>query len=320
MMNTNMMNVKHKTIDFNTVCERVTFITDTEVTTKIDAFNQYRVHNVERFSEYGLSTLGKTVGFPAPFIRKVHETNPALANTVVKDRVNEYFKKDAPEFFTREFGGQICGVVSNKYAYFDDNQVIDIISDSPLTKMGFQNAIITPERLHLRAIDVDNPFTIGNDDSQLYFAYFIDNSMVGQSSFKVQLGIYRLACTNGMIVPMREFVICRQVHRGTKDIAAEFNESVAFLAEKQEDIKALITGMASEDATIATLQAEFREDYIAKKLNTSKKETEKIFQLFESVYDGHSKWGMANAITEFARDLNDINRREFLERAAFRAA
>lgn len=313
-------NIKHKTIDFKTVCDRVTFITDTEVTTKINASNQYRVHNVERFSEYGLSTLGKTVGFPAPFIRKVHETNPALANTVVKDRVKEYFKKEAPEFFTREFGGQICGVVSNKYAYFDDNQVIDIISNSPLTKMGFQNAIITPERLHLRAIDVDNPFTIGNDDSQLYFAYFIDNSMVGQSSFKVQLGIYRLACTNGMIVPMKEFVICRQVHRGTKDIAAEFNQSVAFLAEKQEDIKSLITNMSNEQATIETMQEEFRKDYLAKKLNLNQKETEKVIELYENVYDGSTKWGMANAITEFARDLKDINRREYIEKAAFKAA
>lgn len=315
-----MLNIKHGTIDFDNVFGRVKAITDTEVSTCITSANQQEVHTIERFSEYGLSTFGKMVGFPAPFIKTVHETNPILANAVVKDRVREYFRAEKAEFFTREFNGRICGVVSNKYAYFDDNQVVDIIADSPIAKMAFQNAIISAERLHLRAIDTENPFRITDDGSDLFFAYFIDNSMVGQSSFKVQLGIYRLACTNGMIVPMREFTICRQVHRGTKDIAAEFNESVAFLAEKQEDIKALITGMASEDATIATLQAEFREDYIAKKLNTSKKETEKIFQLYETVYDGHSKWGMANAITEFARDLKDINRREFLERAAFRVA
>lgn len=314
------MSIKHNTVDFAEVFGKVKAITDTEVSVRITADNQQMVHTIEQFSDYGLSTFGKTVGFPAPFIRTVYESNPILANAVVKDRVQQYFKAEKPEFFTRSFGGKICGVVSHKYAYFDDNQVVDIIADSPIAKMGFQNAIITPERLHLRAIDTDNPFRVTEDGSDLFFAYFIDNSMVGQSSFKVQLGIYRLACTNGMIVPMREFVICRQIHRGSKDIAAEFNESVAFLVEKQEDIKALITNMADEQATIETLQAEFREDYIAKKLNTSKKETEKIFQLYNTVYDGHSKWGMANAITEFARDLKDINRREFLERAAFRAA
>ncbi len=315
-----MLSVKHETISFDTVYDRVTAITDTEESIRITIENQNRMYEMSRFSDFGFASLGKTVDFPAPFVKKVATTNPTLANAIVADRVQEYFKAERPDFFERSFGGKVCGIVSHKYAYFDDNQVVEIIAGSPIANMGFQNAIITPERLHLRAIDAENPFRITDDGSDLFFAYFIDNSMVGQSSFKVQLGIYRLACTNGMIVPMREFTICRQVHRGEKDIAAEFNESIAFLAEKQEDIKALITGMASEDATIATLQAEFREDYIAKKLNTSKKETEKIFQLFEGVYDGHSKWGMANAITEFARDLKDINRREFLERAAFRAA
>lgn len=312
--------INRGTITFSEVADKTRAIANTERTTQITPANQQLVHTMEGFSDFGLSTFGKTVGFPAQFLRELHETNPVLANTVVKDRVQEYFKRERPDFYTREFEGKVCGVVSNKYAYFDDYQVIDILEGSPLTKMQFQNNIITPERFHTRAIDRDNPFTIGTDTSPLYFAFFVDNSMVGQSSFKVQLGVYRLACTNGMIVPVKDFTICRQVHRGTKDIAAEFNQSIAFLTEKQDAIKALLTGMADEQATIETLQEEFRKDYIAKKLNTNQKETEKIIQLYEEVYDGHSKWGMANAITEFARDLKDINRREYLERAAFRAA
>lgn len=315
-----MMNIKHNTIDFGTVFGRVAEITDTEQTTMITAENQSLVGKVESFSDYGFSTLGKAVGFPAPFVQEVYKTNPTLAENVVADRVRLYFDSGKPEFYARNFLGKTCGIVSNKYAYFDDNQVMDILEGSPLTNMAFQNTIITPERLHLRAIDTENPFTIGNDSSPLFFAFFIDNSMVGQSSFKVQLGIYRLACTNGMIVPVREFSICRQVHRGTKDIAAEFNQSVAFLSEKKDAIRELIVGMSKEEATIETLQEEFRKGYLAKKLNLNQKETEKVIELYENVYDGSTKWGMANAITEFARDLKDINRREYIERAAFRAA
>jgi len=186
--------------------------------------------------------------------------------------------------------------------------------------MGFQNALITPERFHVRAIDEENPFHINNDPSVLYFAFFIDNSMVGQSSFKVQLGIYRLACTNGLIVPVREFVICRQIHRGRKDIASEFNENIAFLKEKQESIKEMLSTMGKEKATIETLKEEFRKDYLAKKLNLNQKETEKVIELYKTVYDGQTKWGMVSAITEFARDIKDINRREYIEKAALKAA
>lgn len=315
-----MMNVKHSTIDFNTVAERVTAITDTESTMLITKDNQSLVHTTEGFSEHGFASFGKMVGFPAQFITQLGLSNPKLATDVVTDRVQRYFELKYPPFYTRSFCGEVSGVVSNKYAYFDDNQVIDILEGSPLAKMGFQNAIITPERLHLRAIDKENSFTIHGDDSELFFAYFIDNSMVGQSSFKVQLGIYRLACTNGMIVPVKDFVICRQIHRGTKDIAAEFNESIAFLAEKQENIKALITGMSEEQATIETMKEEFHESYLAKKLNLNKKETQKVIDLYQYTYGGKTKWDMANAITKFARDLKDINRREYLERAAFKAA
>lgn len=314
------MMVNHHTIPFSEVFQRVKDITITEETTKITNENAELVCDADDFSEYGLSTLGKTVGFPAPFILQLNETNPALADDVIRDRVNLYFENGKPEFYARRFLGKIRGVVSNKYSYFDDDEVVEILSDSPLANMGFQNALITPERFHVRAIDEENPFHINNDPSVLYFAFFIDNSMVGQSSFKVQLGIYRLACTNGLIVPVREFVICRQIHRGRKDIAAEFNESIAFLKEKQESIKEMLSTMGKEKATIETLKEEFRKDYLAKKLNLNRKETEKVIELYKTVYDGQTKWGMVNAITEFARDIKDINRREYIEKAALKAA
>lgn len=315
-----MMNVKQNTIDFEKVSAKVRAITDTERTTLITDVNQSSVCRVDGFTEYGLSMLGKTVGFPSRFIMELAQSNKPLAEDVVKDRVSHYFDQKRRPFYVREFLGRVSGVVSDKYSYFDDNQVVDILEGSPLAEMGFQNAIITPERFHLRAIEADKPFSVTGDNSDLFFAYFIDNSMVGQSSFKVQLGIYRLACTNGMILPVKEFIICRQIHRGQKDIAAEFNESIAFLAQKRDAIKEMISNMTAEQATIETIQEEFRRDYIAKKLNLSQKETDKVIELYSTVYDGHTKWGMANAITEFARDLTDINRRESLERAAFKAA
>lgn len=311
------------TITFDEAYNRVMDITKTAKTELICADNQLTIPEIKHFSIYGLQAFGKTVGFPAPFVSKVAETNPDLANVIVRDRTRNFFGGDEPNdrtFYTRTFKDKICGVVSNKYAYFDDNQVMEILEGSPLAEMNLQNAIITPERLHLRAIDVDNPFTIGNDGSELFFAYFIDNSMVGQSSFRVQIGIFRLACSNGLIVPMKEFVMCRQVHIGKKDIAAEFNANIAFLTEKQDTIKDMLCGLSNETATIETLQAEFKEDYLAKKLNLNKKETEKVLELYNNVYDGHTKWGMTNAITEFARDVKDINRREYLERLAIKVA
>lgn len=306
-------------VDFAEVASRVKAITDTENTYAVEQPNS-RICDINSYSEYGFSMLGKTVGFPAQFVRELYATNAGLATDVINDRVNLYFQKNEAEFFAREFMGKIQGIVSNRYAYFDDNQVIDILENSILSQYKFQNAIISPERLHLRAIDFDNPFKVGNDDSELYFAFFVDNSMVGQSSFKVQLGIFRLACTNGMILPVNQFIICKQVHRGTKDIAAEFNESIAFLSDKKEQIKELLASTTTEKAAIESMREEHRRDYLAKKLNLNAKEAERVITLYSTTYGGNSKWAMINAVTEFARDVKDINRREYLERAAYKAA
>lgn len=307
---------------FEEIIERTENIRKTEITTAITEVNRRNICDASLYTDYGLGTLGKMVGFPAPFINKVYLSNPSLANDVIKDRVDNYFSLDSGKpFFTRSFEGKICGVVSNKYSYFDDYQVVDILSNSSLADMSFQDTIITPERFHTRIIDTENPFTIDNDNSPLYFAYFVDNSMVGQSSFKVQLGVFRLHCKNGMIIPLgREFVICKQVHRGKKNISEEFNQNIAFLEEKKEVIRNLLADMSMETSQLEKIQEEFKADYISKKLNTNKKETESILKLYNEVYDGKSKWGLANAITEFARDLKDINRREYIERLAYKIA
>lgn len=311
---------------FSDIHDRITRICDTENTIMVasenyrdnDIFN--KVSNISNYSEFGLSTFGRTVGFPAPFITTLHCDNPRLANEVITDRLDTYFENGKAEFFAREFEDKICGIVSNKYAYFDDNQVADIIAESSLANKKYAHALVTPERLHLRAIDEDKPFRVDGDNSDLFFTYFIDNSMVGQSSFRIQLGIYRLACTNGLIVPMKEFVICKQIHRGTKDILTQFNESVAFLDEKKETIKEMICNLGVENSAIEDLREEHKKDYLAKKLNLSQKEVAKVFTLYTDTYGGKTKWDLVSAITEFARDCSNLDRREYLEKKALKVA
>lgn len=311
---------KKSTIGFNEVRARVMEIAETEKTEIVTPLTQENVVRFEGFTEYGFNALGKVVGFPAPFVLEVAKTNEPLALDIVRDRVKNYFESGKKPFYTRDFLGKTAGVVSQRYAYFDDKQVVDILDGSPLASMDFQNPIITPERFHLRALDKNSVFTLNGDDSALFFAYFIDNSMVGQSSFRVQMGVYRVACTNGLILPVNEFSLCRQVHLGKRDIAAEFNESIAFLAEKKDTLRDLLSNMSTEKAAIESVHEEFRQAYLQKKLNISQKEADKVLELYSTTYAGGTRWNMANAITEFARDINDINRRESIERLAFRAA
>ena len=323
------LSVNTKTINFSEGQERVHAITDTENTFKVEQ-PIFNVCDMDNYSDFGLKSLGKTVGFPADFIRTLAETgSKPLGNRVILDRTTNYFKSGKAPFYAREFGGKICGVVSDRYAYFDDNEVCDIIGGSPLANLGYQYAGISPERLHLRAIDKENPFKVEGDDSNLFLMFFVDNSMVGQASFKVRIGVYRQVCSNGMIIPMKSFVLCKAVHRGNKDIVAEFNQSVEFFKEKRDEIQSILSDKAKELSSIEELRAKFNEDYVKayihKHLNTNKSETEKVIVLFDAytIECGRpSKWAFINAVTQFARDLpeSQLERRLYLESRAMQAA
>lgn len=319
--------------DFDTIKSTVTELCETEKSYEVnqdnlsfskvsnELFSKVRLLDCENYTDFGFKSMGRVANFPAPFVRELNASDSELAQQIVKNRLNHYFFSEQKKPFTiREFGGKIAGVVSDKYAYFDDNEVVDILENSPLSKMQFENVYITPERFHLRAIDRDNPFRIDGDDSNMFFTFFVDNSMVGASSFRVRFGVYRQVCSNGLIIPHKEFVVVKQVHRGTKDIAAIFNSQVAMISEKRNEIIEMLNTSSDVESKIEELSEEYKADYLAKKLNTSKAETEKIIMLYNETYGGKTKWALVNAITEFARDVNNLDRREMLETRALNVA
>lgn len=288
--------------------------TKEDVTVNNDNISDMPTH-IDEFSEWGFRSFGQKVGFPAPFLTTLFNDNPELAENVVSDRLHNYFS-NTNTFVARKFNNKVCGIVSDKYAYFDDDEVMDILEDSPLKGLKFTNIITSPERLHLRAIDEAHPFKVGNDDSEMYLAYFIDNSMVGGSSFRVRLGTFRRACSNGLIIKNKDFVVCRQAHRGTHSIAEAFNENLEMLTQKREDIIQMLQDSTISDSSIKELTEDFQKDYLARKLNASNKEVELVLEYYNVKYGGDTKYALTNAITEFAKGINDIDRREYVESLA----
>ncbi len=326
-----MMFIQGYKTDFETIKTNVTEMCKTENSYEVNknnldlsmtsVFSRRKLLDCENYTDFGFKSMGRVVKFPAPFVRELNTSDSELSQDIVENRLKNYFASEQNKPFTvREFNNKVCGVVSDKYAYFDDNEVVDILENSPLSKMQFENVHISPERFHLRAIDKDNPFKLDGDNSNMFFTFFVDNSMVGASSFRVRFGVFRQVCSNGLIIPHKEFVVVKQVHRGTKDIAAIFNSQVAMISEKRNEIIAMLNDSTEIESKIEKLSEEYKADYLAKKLNTSKAETEKILMLYNTTYGGKTKWALTNAITEFARDTNNIDRREMLETRALNVA
>ena len=150
-----------------------------------------KIPTIDQFSPYGLTSMAGRIGFPAQGLSVLKDRGSEdIANEIISRFTTEYLAK-GKDIFVREFGAKIYGFLSDKYSVFDDDKVVDIIKDSGIlqnTESIWYN--VNPIHFHARFIDKEK-FTVGDDDSPLSMAVFVDNSMVGAAAFKIRFGIYR---------------------------------------------------------------------------------------------------------------------------------
>jgi len=185
---------------------------------------------------------------------------------------------------------------------------------------------LTTVRMHIEAIfpTMNGEVKVGDE---VALAVKISSSEVGSGALSVQLGVHRLVCSNLMVVPKFSQ---RQIHLGRAQ-----DEMVALLSDatiKKEDqliidkMRDVVTGMADIDRfqdLLGTLQesAAYNLDDPIKATeilcgDLSLNEGEKNLVTNNMITGGDATiWGLTNALTAAARDL-DMERKSELEAAA----
>lgn len=309
------------------VINRVNAIESTE--------NSYYVVNdgdvplFDKYSANGLSQLGSKIGFPAAFLVNMNDAGHLdLVNDIITARAKDFF--DAHQnssLLFREFADnpgedtKIHGVLTNRYSIFDDIEVSHIIESSDYLMNAEEVWFdITPDQFHARFISPER-LHIPGDTSDLSMCVFIDNSMVGKSMFKIRFGIYRWACTNGMISNLKEFSIVKERHLG---IDKSWEEIVAIAISDTRHYEQMLLNMIQDmNTTRSSIYGMSDEDavrYIKDKLNTSTKTAVQVIDSFKNTYGGETRWGLCNAITDTAHSLTSIDARLMFEERAMRVA
>ena len=324
-----------KTNNFSEIKNKVTAIKQTENSYLVKNMNSAKRRNlldVAKYSGYGLSAAGVRLGFPASFVGKYGLKHPDGAKKILTDCYEDFFEKlssserqddkvdgrKSTALFVRDFDDVHCGILTDKYSVFDDDEVVDILSKNKYLMNAEEFWYnVSPERFHARFVS-SNKLSVDGDPSPLSMAVFVDNSMCGASSFRIRFGIYRWACTNGMISGLKEFEIAKEMHKGEKDYVS----IVAKALENAETYEALLLDMVENAIATKSAIYELTEDqamaYIQKKLNVGKKASEQILENYYS-YGGESKWHLVNAITDYAH-MDNLDTRIQLEEKAFKVA
>ena len=268
------------------------------------------VPSYERFSANGLSQLGVKTHFPPTFISElINEDHGDLVNNIISTRMADYFKhnKKKDGLLFREFGKDphIHGVLTDRYSIFDDHEAVNILESSDYLMDDAAEVWydVSPDQFHTRFISKEK-LEIPGDKSPLSMCVFVDNSMVGKSMFKIRFGLYRWACTNGVISDFKEFTIVRERHVGGE------KEMLIDRVKDMSATKSSIYGMTDEDA----------ERYIRDKLVTSKKKAREIIECYNIVYGGFSRWDLCNAITDVAHNTDTLDTRLLFEQRAMKVA
>ncbi|NLH44797.1 MAG: DUF945 domain-containing protein [Acholeplasmataceae bacterium] len=271
-----------------------------------------------RLNETARQQLASRLNVPLPYAERIRNEEPALYDRTLNTLLH---RKDEQRLI-RTNGDDTCrAYLSKNYKIMDHDMflksVLPILSLNP--NLNLQEAFLSDTHLQLSITLEENDRHVRPGDPVKYGVVLL-NSEVGLGSLSLSSFIYRLVCSNGLVVPERDGSL-RRIHlgRAMADVNDNYNKST--WREYSNAIKELLTGkrfeeiMASMRAAAArpiVKDAEVIVEEIGKKFNLSKEEQAMVKAQYEANAD-MSVWGLINSVTEAAKEATTIQRRNELQ-------
>jgi hypothetical protein len=281
-------------------------------------------------TERCLNQIGNRVGIPRAYMHRMQTEAPEL----LARNVNHWFKSQ-PEMRmlrTLENGHHVGrAFLSQRYRPLDNHDLVEAVLPK-LIDAGCEvkSCQLTDSRLYIQATTPKITAEVKKGDV-VQAGITISNSEVGAGSVKVEPMAFRLVCLNGMIMPtaMRRHHVGRagdgEWNEG--EAAEVFSDSTRRLDDKAfwakvndvvnhslTEIKFLEHVKRMTDSTkIETGKPLEAVEIVAKKFLLSEGESNSVLDHLAKGGD-LSLWGLANAVTRTAEDVESYDRAVELER------
>lgn len=251
-------------------------------------------------TDTAFSQLCERLGVPAKYLRKCAKSGKM---DLVKQNISGWADEKCDNFVVREHGGVARSIVSTEYAPYDSYKILRSLNHTVNSRRFVPAQVyLSTDKLHIRFVDF-TPLPIAGENSPLYAGFCVDSSDVGRGSLSMKYFIYRLACTNGLMISKGGGTLFRLYHAGEKMTESKIEK----FAHSMRDIDAL-TKVAVEvigDNQGKMLSYDGLESLIEQaknKISLTKKAEEKLMWLMseDGAYD-MTRWGFINSITEIAQ-------------------
>lgn len=275
--------------------------------------------------------IGQALGIPAKYYEKMQTENPAL----LAENVNAWFNSEPKTRMVRTLDGTARAFLSDRYRRIDNygiaETVIPILQDYNVT---FASQDVTDSRMYIKVVNERITKEVKPGD-YVQSGVIITNSEVGMGTVTIRPLLYRLVCTNGMVVNDAKTSTSRR-HVGRGNLAGEdytlyasdtlLADDQALMLKIRDTIKAamdevhftnLIDNMrAATEVKIETKHIPEMVEMAAPQFGFTKKEGEGI--LDHLIRGGDlTLYGFSNAVTRFAQDVKSYDRSTELEEIGY---
>ena len=270
--------------------------------------------------------IGTHLRIPAAYYDRMREERPDL----LAYNANTWFKQENSQRMLRTLDGSARAYLSNRYRRIDNIDIAGVTLPilGGLPDIRFESCQITESRMYIKAVNPRLQAEVSPGDI-VQAGVIISNSEVGLGSVSIQPLIYRLVCSNGMVV---NEAAARRNHVGrVTDSEENFSvysqatldaEDKAFVMKIQDTVRAAV-----EEARFAQVVGKMQETKAAQmdtrdvpavvKLSskefhiTDSESTGVLQRLIES--NDLTLYGLSNAVTRHSQDVESYDRASELE-------
>lgn len=277
-------------------------------------------------NEIAHDQIGERVGIPAKYYNRMLASAPGL----LAQNVNHWFGSKPERRMIRTLDGKVRAFLSDRYQRIENeqiaNQILPILLEDESVRI--ESCAITETRMYIKAVfpKIQGEVTKGDI---VQSGISISNSEVGRGMVKIEPLIFRLVCTNGLVLPDNRFSMrhvggkiennegiyemlsdeaieaddkaimlkVRDVVRASFD-EVRFGESIAKLRDSRND--------KLECGPVAAVK------FLSKKQSLTEFESGSVLR---HLIDGGdtSRYGFLNAVTRTAQDVESYDRSHELE-------
>lgn len=308
----------------------------TQLTMGLDVTGDVRLDIADSAHTFGLNEvahqqIGQQMGIPLPYYRRMLSDAPGLLATNVNHwmRNRDEGAKERRRM-VRTLDNTARAFLSDRYRRIDNYEIANIVLPilGEIKDVQIASCEVTDRKLYIKAVNPRLQADVTPGDV-VQSGVCITNSEVGLGSFEATPLVYRLVCSNGMVV---NDAAQKRRHIGAKaqqgeDYALYADETIAaddraFMLKVRDTVRSIVD--ATQFDKVVAMMQEAREAKItaesipafveltAKEYAVGKKESESVLSYL--IHGGDlSLYGLSNAVTRFSQDVPNYDRASELE-------